>query len=170
MTYPLDTFVRAIVEGRYGAIRQAPPLWHPDAYDSLAKRILSNAARPQFSDPRHVARALRYSLLPRAPRGMCGEGTAPGVVAYDWSAEPKLRGMLVMHGVAPQVLRTQPDDSNEADAWLLTIELLLPGFHTHPLALSEIIVRAWAPEWVVRLVMEQRRGCFLGHSEQSSGL
>jgi hypothetical protein len=27
-----------------------------------------------------------------------------------------------------------------------------------------------APEWMVRLVMEQRRGCFLGASEQSSGL
>lgn len=170
MTYPLDVFVRAILDGRYEAVRQRPPLWHPDAIDSLARRILASANREPFPDPRHVALARRHRLLPRAPQGMCGEGAAPGVIAYDWSAPPKLRGALVMHGVGHQALRREADESNEADAWHLTAALLLPLYETHPLSLSDIIARAWAPEWMVRLVMEQRRGCFLGASEQSSGL
>lgn len=85
-------------------------------------------------------------------------------------APPKLRGALVMHGVGHQAFRREADESNESDAWHLTAALLLPLYETHPLSLSDIIARAWAPEWMVRLVMEQRRGCFLGASEQSSRL
>ena len=160
MTYPLDVFVRAIITGRFASVKLPAPRWSPDAIDSLAKRILSNAARPNLSDPRHIAVALGHTLIPRAPSGMCGEGCAPGVIAYDGCAEPKLRGALVMHGVSHQATRKQPEDTNESDNWLLTVALLLPPFVTHPMPLSDLIVRAWAPEWMVRCVMSERRGCF----------
>ena len=170
MRHPLEVFVRAIVDGRPDDVSLPPPRWSPDALESLARRVLSNAGRPTWSDPRHVALALGNRLLPRAPCGMCGEGCAPGVIAYDWGAEPKLRGLLVGHGVAHQVLRTQPEESNEADAWLLTTELLLPVRDAHPRALADLIALVWAPEWCVRAVMIKRRGCFLDDHEQSSGL
>lgn len=167
---PLDTYVRAILDGRGDTVRQPPPLWSPDALASLARRTLARADRPPWSDPRHLALALRHRLLPRAPPGVCGEGTVPGVIAYDWSAAPKLRGLLVGHGIAHQALRTQPEESNESDAWLLTIELLVPPYDAHPLGLAEIVDRAWAPEWCVRAVMMERRGWILDDREQSSGL
>jgi hypothetical protein len=112
-----------------------------------------------------VALALGNRLLPRAPHGMCGECCAPGVIAYDWSAGPKLRGLLVMHAVAHQILRTQPEESNEADVWRLTIELLLPVRDAHPRSLVDLVALAWAPEWCVRAVMAERRGWFLDASE-----
>lgn len=94
----------------------------------------------------------------------------PGVIAYDWGAEPKRRGLLVSHAIAHQALRTQPEASNEADAWQLTMGIALPLSDAHPLGLAEIIDRAWAPEWCVRVVMGERRGYFLDDREQSSGL
>lgn len=160
MTYPLDVFVRAILTGRYASVKLPPPRWSPDAIDSLARRILSSAARQPFADPRHVAVALGHTLIPRAPHGLCGESCAPGVIAYDGCAEPKLRGALVMHGVSHQATRRQPEDTNESDNWLLTAALLLPPYETHPLALSDLIARVHAPEWFVRCVMAERRGCF----------
>ena len=160
MTYPLDVFVRAILTGRFASVKLPAPRWSPDAHDSLARRILASANREPLPDPRHVAVAVGHTLIPRAPHGLCGESCAPGVIAYDGCAEPKLRGALVMHGVSHQASRRHLEGANESDNWLLTAALLLPTYETHALSLSEIVARAHAPEWFVRCVMTERRGCF----------
>ncbi len=114
--------------------------------------------------------AIGSRLLPRAPQGLCGEGTTAGVIAYDWSAEPKLRGLLVAHGLAHRILRRQPEETNEADAWWLTIHLLFPPCDVQPLTMCGVMDAAWAPEWCVLVVMAELYGCFPDASVQSFGL
>jgi hypothetical protein len=156
--FPLEQFVLKIIDGRFDELRLPAPRWKPDAIGSRARRALASADRPHWSDPRHIAYALGSRLLPRAPNGTCGESCIPGVIAYDWGTDRKLRGMLVMHGTGHQILRTQPEDSNEADAWLLTLAMLLPPEHMHSLSVAAIIERAWAPEAIVKAVVLALRG------------
>lgn len=92
---------------------------------------------------------------------------ARGVIAYDYGVCPKQRGLLVGHGTKHLLLGRQSDDFNEADAWIATGLWLIPPHHTHSMGLSEIVARAWAPEWFVRLVVASRRGCFFGASDES---
>lgn len=68
--------------------------------------------------------------------------------------------MLVSHGTGHHILRTQPEDSNEADAWLLTIALLLAPHEIHSLTPAEIIRRAYLPERIAREALIELRGCF----------
>ena len=117
---------------------------------ATTKRTTPNGAG-QLGARLIAALVLRYRLLPRAPRGMCGEGTVPGVIAYDWSAGRELRGLLVMHGVAHQLLLTQPEPSNECDAWLLTAALLLLACDLHR-AGRAVFALAHAPGWFVAAV------------------
>lgn len=167
MRYPLQRFVCAIIDGRHDEVEQAAPLWEPDALASFVRRKLAGCNRPDWSDPRHLAIKAGGRLLPRGPGGMCGEGCARGVIAYDYGVCPKQRGLLVGHGTKHLLLGRQPDDFNEADAWIATGLWLIPPHHTHSMGLSEIVARAWAPEWFVRAVVASRRGCFLGAPDES---
>lgn len=81
----------------------------------------------------------------------------PGVIAYDWGNPPKLRGLLVAHGVAHQLLRTQPEDSHEADTWWLTAALVLPIRDMHPTSTTEVLRRVWAPDWFARPIVHAFR-------------
>ena len=167
MRYPIEHFVRAIIEGRHDEVEQPAPLWEPDALGSFTRRKLAGANRPSWSDPRHNALKVGARLLPRAPRGLCGEGCAANVVAYDYGTCPKHRGLLVGHGTQHHLFKRQPDDFTEADVWIATGLWLIPPHHSHSMGLAEIIARAHAPEWFVRLVVSSRRGCFFGASDES---
>lgn len=168
MRYPLEQFVTAILTERYDLVQLAPPLWSPDAHDSFVRRLLARAGRPPWSDPRHIALALGHRLVPRAPRGMCGEGCSPDVIAYDWGAGREVRGMLVGHGCIHQNVRRQPEESNESDAWWMTARLCVPPRDVHSLRDSEVLTKAHAPAYFVRLALASFRGCFPEDHEQSS--
>jgi len=162
--------VLAIVEGRYDSVRQPPPRRSPDELRYIARVALATAGRPPLSDPRHVALAGGARLLPRAPSGLCGEGTQGGTIAYDWGAEPKLRGLLVAHGDAHRILSARPENTNEADAWWLTVWMLMPRPIVRELTVAQALDRVWAPAWFVTAVMAEVHGWIPEENNQSSGL
>lgn len=142
----LEQYAGAILRGGDGAPR---PLWSREALESLARRALATASRPLFADPRHIAIALGLELLPRAPPGLCGEGTARGIVAYAWSADHRDVGVRVGHGIAHALLHRQFDPSTDADAWALTAMLLVPRAAVQTHRVDELVRLARAPEWIV---------------------
>jgi hypothetical protein len=142
----LERYVTKILRGE----DECRPLWARDALESLARRSLARAGRPAFADPRHLAIALDFELLPRAPPGLCGEGMARGLIAYAWSPDPREVGLRVGHGLAHALLQQQFDASNDADAWVLTAMLLLPRAAVQTRPPDEVERCARAPLWFVR--------------------
>lgn len=142
----LERYVTGILRGE----GEPAPMWDRDALESLARRSLARAGRPPFADPRHLAVALGFELLPRSPPGLCGEGTARGLIAYAWSADPREVGLRVGHGLAHALLHHQFDGSNDADAWVLTAFLLLPRSAVQTYPSDAVEARAHAPVWFVR--------------------
>lgn len=155
MRYPLRQFVTAILVGDYQAVALDPPRRSPEELRSMARRYLALAARPVFADPRHIAVARGVDLIPRAPRGLCGEGTVPGTIAYDGAAEPRLRGLYVGHGLSHLILSPQPDESNESDAWWLTSYLLVPPSERDRRGWNEMEQLAHAPQWFTRTALTE---------------
>lgn len=149
----MDTLERYVTTILCGDGNGGRPLWGCEALESLAKRALAQASRPTFSDPRHLAVALGFELLPRAPSGLCGEATARGLIAYMWSADPREVGLRVAHGLAHALLGRQFEASNDADAWVLTAFLLVPRSAVHTLPPSVVEQHARAPVWFVRAAL-----------------
>lgn len=155
----LQRYVESILAGRYGAAETAPPTLELAEIDSLARRALYYAQRPDFADPRHIAVALGLRLLPRAPRGLCGEGTALGIIAYRWDADPSVRGLRVAHGVAHAVLAEERGEHGDADAWLLTAAIVVPPWATEIVLLRPEIATAHAPRWLIDAALGVGKDC-----------
>lgn len=137
--------IECIFRGRYESANVAPPTLEFVALESLARRALFYAGRPDFADPRHIAVMLGFKILPRAPRGMCGEGSAAGVIAYQWDADSRVRGLRAAHGLAHAILTEEIGEHSDADAWLLTAMLVVP-----PWAMGDrVIEHRFAPAWFV---------------------
>lgn len=104
-----------------------------------------------MSDPRHIAVALGFELLPRCPPGQwCGEGTCRGVIAYAWSADRREVGMRVGHGLGHGILERHGEAHTDGDAWALTAMILVPRAVVHTRPPRAVVDAAWAPEWFVR--------------------
>lgn len=148
---PLEQYVSAILRGLSDVAGAPRALLSLDNLDSLAKRILARAGRPELASPRHIAVALGYRLLPRCPPGQwCGEGVSRGVIAYEWSPDHREVGLRVGHGTAHCELEKNGERHTDADAWVLTAMLLVPRSAVHTKSPWELEDAAWAPAWFVR--------------------
>jgi hypothetical protein len=113
--------VEHILRGEYDRAQVAHPRFSLDDFNTLAEATHAKAARPRlFPDPRHLAVGNDLTLLPRAPRGVCGEGVAFGRVAFEPSIDPREQGLSVLHGLAHAILHSEDGGSSDTDAWLLT--------------------------------------------------
>jgi hypothetical protein len=150
----LEQYVSAILRGDSDAAGTPQCLLTLDALDSLARRTLARARRPEMADPRHLAVAFGYELLPRSPPGQwCGEGVSRGVIAYEWFPDPREVGVRVGHGTAHGVLEKSGDKHTDGDAWVLTAMILVPRAVVHTRSQAEVMAAAWAPPWFVRLAI-----------------
>jgi len=150
----LEQYVSAILRGDSDAAGTPQCLLDLEALGSVARLALARARRPEMSDPRHLAVALGYELLPRSPPGRwCGEGTCRGVIAYAWSPDRREVGLRVGHGLAHGLLDRQGDPHTDGDAWALTAMLLVPRAVVHTRSPAEVIAAAWAPSWFARLAI-----------------
>lgn len=132
----LQRRIEIVLAGQHERAGLAPPLHDLTTLRSLARRARDYSMAPgRDPDPRWIAVALGFRLLPRAPRGMCGEGFARGVIAFRPDVDASMQGLRVFHGLAHAILWDEADDNNEADAWILSA--LLPP---HP--------SAHAPSWL----------------------
>lgn len=157
-------YVQAILRGDYCAARVEPPRFSLADLGELARAALLKAARPRpFPDPRHVAVALKLKLISRAPRGLCGEGTALGRVAFRWDPDPQVLGMRVMHGVAHAILDGDSGPSSDSDAWQLTGLLFVPE-HRVALARERLdLATVHAPPWLVMSRLMQASTAISAH-------
>ncbi len=99
-------------------------------------------------DPRHLAVALGLQLLPRAPRGLCGEGVANGVIAYRPDPDPGVQGLRVFHGLAHSILLEERNTTGDGDAWALTALLIVPPRFAEMVRRNPAAV-VHAPQWMV---------------------
>jgi hypothetical protein len=150
----LEQYVSAILRGDCDGSGAPQPLLDLDTLESVARRALASAGRPEMADPRHLAVALGYELLPRRPPGQwCGEGVCRGVIAYAWSPDRREVGLRVCHGLAHSLLDRQGDPHTDGDAWALTAMLLVPRAAAHTRPAQAILDAAWAPTWFARLAI-----------------
>jgi hypothetical protein len=146
----LRRYVEHILAGRYDRAGIERPRLEPGDHELLGTLVHDRARRPRlFPDPRHLAVALGFRIVPRAPRGLCGEGTAHGIIAYRWHADPRVRGLLILHGIAHAVLDREIGRTNDADAWAVTATVAvcsraLPIARENPSAAAVHV-----PEWMV---------------------
>lgn len=146
----IQHYVESILRLEFQRVRVESPRLEPAEIESLAYRAQIHAARPDlFPDPRHTAIALGFKLLPRAPRGLCGEGTAFGVIAFRWDPDPQVRGLRVLHGLAHAILCEETSGSNDADAWMLTGALAVPRTVVDVTFADPDRAAAHVPRWFV---------------------
>jgi len=146
----LRRYVQHILAGNYDRAGVEPPCFAYRDLHELARAAIVKAARPRaFPDPRHVVVALDLRLLPRAPKGLCGEGSTLDTVAYRWSPDPQLRGALVMHGLSHAILKNGSDASNDADAWTLTGCLFVLDTQVRLAVERTDLATAHAPLWLI---------------------
>jgi hypothetical protein len=152
----LRRYVQHILAGDYDRAELEPPRFGYRDLHHLARCAIEKAGRPRpFADPRHYVAALGLRLLPRAPRGLCGEGSALDVVAFRWDPDPQVRGPRVMHGLAHAILRTETGASNDADAWTLTGQLFVLDTQIGLARARPDLACAHAPLWLVAARMIQ---------------
>lgn len=148
----LQRYVAAIFRGRYDQAETPAPSHDLDHLEAMAAAAHAAARRPEWhSSPRVMAHELGYKTIPRAPPGLCGEGTRPGLIGYEWDADPRVRGLRVGHGLAHRVLDRASGDSNDADAWIVTGGILVPRWVVRCHDPASIAARAHAPAWFVEL-------------------
>lgn len=146
----LRKYVQHILAGNYDRAGVEPPCFPLRDLHELARAAIAKAARPRpFPDPRHVVAALDLQLLPRAPKGLCGEGSTLNTVAYRWDPDPQLRGTYVMHGLSHSILKSESGASNDADAWTLTGCLFVLDHQVKLAAESTALATAHAPLWLI---------------------
>ncbi len=122
----LRGYVAHILAWRFDAVAIRPACTFAEL-SSLADRAHWYAAiGDPFPDPRVLAVALDYSLIPRAPRGLCGEGTALGRIAFRADHDRQVQGLRVLHGLAHAILHEEREANTDADAWVLTGLLAVP--------------------------------------------
>jgi hypothetical protein len=113
--------VEHILRGEYDRAGVAHPRFSLDDLNTFADAAHIKANRPRLHPkPHHLAVGNEMILVPRAPRGSCGEGSAFGRVAFEPSIDPQEEGLNVLHGIAHVILHDDNGDSSDTDAWLLT--------------------------------------------------
>lgn len=132
----LRGYVEHILAWQFDAVAIRPACQLAEL-SSLAERAHYYAAVDDpFPDPRVLAVALGFELIPRAPRGLCGEGTALGRIAFRADPNRQTQGLRVLHGLAHAILHEERETNTDADAWVLTGLLAVP-LRFVSLALSE---------------------------------
>lgn len=148
---PLERYVSLIFAGQYERAGVPHPMLEPAAYVSIARRAYALHSLTHEDDPERLLSAEGVHLCWR-PGFSCGARFGDAVFAA-WRAEPCQR-CLVLHHERGHILthRFGYDDANEADHWLLTAELALPGparaDYRRALATRRL------PAWFVALAVE----------------
>jgi hypothetical protein len=154
----LQSKVAAILGGRYDVAEVSPPCLDVGDYAQIAQSVRDRAGRPdEWCDPRGFALALGYRVKPSPLCDCSGEATDGRVLLYRYSHDRRVRGTRIWHGIAHgELLRW--GEHTEADAWLLTAELVVPARLAAlwtPAAL--VAVQLHAHEWLIETAADMAR-------------
>jgi hypothetical protein len=151
---PLRTHVEHVLAGRYDRAGVPRPQLELADLEWLARQAHGYAGLPTiFPDPRHIAVAIGLRLLPRAPRGVCGEGVANGVIAFRPDPDGGTQGLRVFHGLAHAILLEERQVTGDGDAWALTALLIVPPRSAEHVRANMDAACAHAPRWMVEAAL-----------------
>jgi hypothetical protein len=140
-----------LIAGRWERAGVDPPVMYPYDRVHLVCRAMDRAGHTFWDDPRDLAAGLNLKTAPFRAKGCGVELAGEGVVAFQWCADRRERGLRILHGIAHAELLREKWEHTEADVWLVTLEFAAPMHECRDLDTEEVAREAHAPADLVRL-------------------
>lgn len=117
---------RLVLAGRWDAAGVGPVLTEPGDRREIARRARMDFDGDPLRHPMRFARHLGIEPVIAPVRGCGGETGSDTRIYIRWNIDRAVVAERALHGVAHALFRREAWEHSEADAWLLTAELMRP--------------------------------------------